>query len=393
MGKGMNKRKIDSDGFMKILLLLIIFGFALRVFMLDSKPFWFDEHYSVEIAKPPLAETFKKMIEGDSSEYPQAYYTPPLYYILLHYSLGISESVFFTRFLFSCIPGVLLILATFALARVLFDEKTALLSAALVTIAPLSIVISQLARPYTLHTLFTLLSLLFFYISMNRNRKWMWVGYVIVNLLNIYLHYYGFFIILSEVLYFFMFMSKKEDVKANLLFSLAIITLLYLPWGYVLLKQVTKFAPPPAHLTRTTPLQLILYSIFKLSVGIRRPTLLDWRIVATIVIPVFYYAFFHCVYTSVRDRNEGGLMLLTAILVPLFIPIVIKQVTSQLILNSRYLWFLNPILLIFVSQGICAQNRRIQIFFSVFLFLTYLFLLYDYYFLIDMKNWSFLVGV
>jgi len=116
-------------------------GLALRLYRLGDASVWWDEGWSVWLARMSLAGAALRT----------AYDTnPPLYYWLLHlWRLAAGEGEYAIRFL-SLLPGVALIPVMYRLGRRLESRLAGLLAAALVAISPFMITWSQQARMYSL---------------------------------------------------------------------------------------------------------------------------------------------------------------------------------------------------------------------------------------------------
>jgi len=380
-----------------ILILLIVLGLFLRSFLLDSKPLWGDEIYSLDVSTPPILETFNEMITGDGgTDYPQLFYTPPLYYVMLHFALAFTENIFILKFLFSVIPGVLIIPVVYFFMKRMFNERAGLIAALLVAVAPTAIVLSQLLRYYPLHTLFTLLSLFSLYLLIERNEKKYWVLFIASNALNLYTHYFAVFVILGEVL-FFLYIRNRFISKKGFFISMVVILLLFLPWMFMFVNQLPNFEGGPTKLTKTAPIDSLLYTSYKIPLGIRRPALVDWKIVGLVFLPVFYLVF---LYGILRTRKQDGrkiCLLLTILFTVVLSPILINLATPDMykipLLISRYQWFLFPLYFMVVSAGLSFMNKKAATLILVLFMVVYAYLLYDYYFLISKENWAYLVGV
>lgn len=171
------------------LLLLFGTGTAARFVCLGCKPLWFDEAFSVEVARlswPNFAHLLWWR-EANMS----------LYYVLLRGWLHFGQSPYFIRSL-SVAIGVLTLPLLYWLARMLFDRQVALIATALLTFNGYHVRYSQEARSYSLFVLLTAASsgLLVWWLAEPSRRSLR--GYVATSVLAIYSHFYAILLIIAH---------------------------------------------------------------------------------------------------------------------------------------------------------------------------------------------------
>ncbi|OGI19735.1 MAG: hypothetical protein A3B68_05085 [Candidatus Melainabacteria bacterium RIFCSPHIGHO2_02_FULL_34_12] len=208
------------------LFLILIISLFLRVYDLGNTQIWFDEGQSIWISSlNNISEIFKELVISGQQ---------PLHYMLLH--LGISffgKSEFSVRFL-SVIFGVLTILMSYKISKLIFDKHAGILCAFLIGISTSHIFYSQEARPYILTLFLSLMSIYFFIRLLENNDIKILAGFIISNTLLIYNHYSGLPIILAQNIYvltqhFFFNKDLKLSIKKWII-SQGIILTLFLPW-------------------------------------------------------------------------------------------------------------------------------------------------------------------
>ena len=185
------------------IILLGLLGGALRIYQLDRESLWLDEGASIKIARMNLVPALKQSAV-------ESYV--PAYNALLHFWIKIfgdsSESV---RML-SVIFGTLAIFAIFGVGREWFGPETGLLASLLLAGSTFNIKYSQETRSYTLAVFLTLLSYYFLRRLRTREKesaevsgrgKLLPCAYLAINILLIFSHPFGVFIILAQNLYFF----------------------------------------------------------------------------------------------------------------------------------------------------------------------------------------------
>jgi len=219
-----------------VLLFLVFLAFFLYTFRLDYQSLWYDEGFSVYLARMGLGEITSRTAHDIH---------PPFYYYLLHlWVLVFGSTEFSLRFL-SAIFGVLSVPLIWAVGKRLLGENSGLLSAALVTISPLFLWYSQEARMYTLVTFLCLLStyLLLRVVGGGGGRVLLWAAYVVTNVVAVYTHFYAFFVLVFQLLFFLFWwvlwsrgrVRQRWPTMVSLLLGQAAVVGAYLPWsGFVL---------------------------------------------------------------------------------------------------------------------------------------------------------------
>lgn len=154
----------------RAVLLLVVLGAGLRLWNLEGLgDFDFDEVAAIWYARAGLLD-----IVADLAAAPFEH--PPLYYLALHVWIGwFGESEPIAR-AFSIPFGLLLIPATYRLARCYVAAWPAVVAAVVVTTSPLLVFFSREARMYAPAALFAVLSLWLFERAMRSGRRRDWLG-------------------------------------------------------------------------------------------------------------------------------------------------------------------------------------------------------------------------
>jgi len=132
----------------------------------------------------------------------------------------------------SAICGILSIFIIYQIGCQLFNRKVGLISSFLLAISPFHIHFSQEARSYSLLLLLTLLSFFLFIkvLRVDNANKSHFVYYAIANILLIYTHYFGLFIVTSQILYFILYWNKHREIRNNFLYAQLATGIAFLPW-------------------------------------------------------------------------------------------------------------------------------------------------------------------
>lgn len=123
------------------ILAILLLAFTLRVWMLNERPLWYDEAFSVFLSERGLAA----IVSGTAVDT-----DPPGYYFLLALWMnGVGQAPFALRML-GVAFSVLIVAMVYALGKRAFDARAAHWAALLVALFPFQIYHAQEARMYTL---------------------------------------------------------------------------------------------------------------------------------------------------------------------------------------------------------------------------------------------------
>ena len=228
-------------------------AFALRVYGLGELSLWYDEGWSVHLARLTPWQALPQIMSSGHTH-------PPLYYLLLGMwqALG-GPSEFSMRFP-SLAFGVLTVVLGYRLGRELFGQGTGLATALLLALAPPQVVYSQEARSYTLFALeYAFLILLT--CRFLRRRWWLfhrqalspgdWAALVLVETMALYTHYFALILLAylglmvlgaclldRRLAWDQRWMALRQWLGVQLL-----VGLLYLPWAWTAARQLGEHAP------------------------------------------------------------------------------------------------------------------------------------------------------
>jgi mannosyltransferase len=185
-----------------VLMPIMGVGLALRFAHLTSKPFWFDECFSVELARLRWGSFLRVLWWREANM--------SLYYALLRAGLHFGQSEFFIRS-FSILFAVATIPAIYWLARQLYDRKIALLAAALFTVNAYNVRYSQEARSYTLFVLLATLSCGLFVSWLRKPSRGKHIGYILTSVLAVYAHFYALLLIAVQWMVLRLFLAPNPE--------------------------------------------------------------------------------------------------------------------------------------------------------------------------------------
>ncbi len=235
-----------------LLVLIILLALGLRLYGLDAQSLWYDEGFSVYLARMGPVEI---------TERTAADIQPPLYYYLLHGWIELLGDGEMALRGLSLIFGLLTVPLIFSVAWQLFGSYlAALLAALLLAVSPLHVWYSQEVRMYTLLTFLCLLSsYLLLQITArsprpvdgkepqsdrnDRSPLWAkdcvilvaaWVGFTVMSIMAVYTHYFAFFVLAFQAAYLLLVWLAQGLRPRRLILggmaSATLTVLAYLPW-------------------------------------------------------------------------------------------------------------------------------------------------------------------
>lgn len=248
----MPRAAIDRSGRAGWLLAaaIVVVAGALRFASIESRSLWFDEAYSLRMARRPLREIV--VVAGREDTH------PPLYYLALSgwiRAFGTGEAGLRSL---GAVASTLAVGGTWWLGRRLGGPMVGATAAFLAAVAPLQVLAAQEARMYPLLGLLTLCSWAMLLLAVD-GRRGAWVGYVLASALALYTHYFAFLTLAGQGLFVLAAARRLWRPWAASLLASAV---LYLPWlpylaqTYVSGRGSPFFRPPVGAETITSLLGL-----------------------------------------------------------------------------------------------------------------------------------------
>jgi mannosyltransferase len=224
--------------------LILLAAFGLRIYRLDAQSLWYDEGYSLHLARMPLAE---------STRWTARDLVPPLYYYLLHYWILATGASEFAARMFSVCAGILALPLGYCIGRRLFGRLAGLLVMLFFALSPLYVWHAQDARMYMLLTSVDVVAIYALTMILTTETcqasqgliglRWWWLwGLALVAL--IYTHTIGVFLAAGQVL-IVTFAWRRERRRGGRrrqiwLLGLAVglaLTVAYAPWLWLVRRQ------------------------------------------------------------------------------------------------------------------------------------------------------------
>jgi mannosyltransferase len=200
---------------------LIFLNFILKIIFLGRRDIAIDEPFMIFYSQAGFPALFE-MLKTENN--------PPLFFVLLHFWIkvfGISAlSVRFLPFLFSTLTAPVI----FITGKRFFSVRSGILASLIFTFSNYHLAFSHEARVYPLFALLTCLSMYsFFSLVQNPERKPSLYLLILANVLLIYSHFFGFFVIGIQLLSCLIFQDIRKVTKVCLQ-SQMITLFFYLPY-------------------------------------------------------------------------------------------------------------------------------------------------------------------
>lgn len=220
------------------MLALGLSAYVLVVALSFGQSIWFDEGYSILLAKSPVAELLS-LTAVDAH--------PPLYYLLLKLwgmIFGFSEGAL--RSLSALLLAGALVIAA-SLIRKLFSTKIALIALPFLLFAPFLLRYGYEIRMYSLATLIAVAATYVLVVAKERQSKRWWAGYAVLVAAGMYTLYLMIAVWLAHAVWLFVtsLRSKQRPVwRWRWWYALAGAVLLFTPYMPTFLFQLFNSALP-----------------------------------------------------------------------------------------------------------------------------------------------------
>jgi mannosyltransferase len=223
-------------------LLDVLLAALLSILYIGDDSLWLDEGISIAIAGQNLSSLFETL-EAETYQV--------LYYVLLHFWLRLGDSEAFIRTL-SALFAVATIPVAYALGSRLFDTKTGLIAALLLSLHPLLIDYAQEVRGYTLYVFLITAAAYAFVRAIEEGRTVAWIAYVLLGSLAVYTHLFASLVLFAHAASL-VFLRRESLPWRSLVLSGAGFLILLLPLAVLTLRQSVNnalgFVDEPTRLT------------------------------------------------------------------------------------------------------------------------------------------------
>ena len=324
---------INSNIIIITLGLAMILAILLRFKGLTFQSYWFDELFSARISNP--VNNFSFIYEYSTQDV-----HPPFYNLLLWnwYSIfGYSE---YSGRALSAVVGSIGVFTTYLLAKDLYNKEVGVYATLIASTNYFLIYYSQEVRSNELLYLLSSLSYLYFVKLLNQHTAKNLFFYLLFSLLLMYTHYFGFFLVASQVFVFFYCLVKEKEKRKSLLILATISSVIMLLFLSPLFQTIFSHLQTDGYwMARPSPFFFIDYmKAFVLSPFLHK---------------IFLFLFLFVLgYTFVDKRyKRSTIILLIWIIIGFLLP-YIKSVIGFSIMIERNMIIILPAAILLVSYGI-----------------------------------------
>ena len=345
------KEKIKSITLKQWHIALIIFGILFISLGAFHSNLWFDEAYSVGMARQTFADIWT--IGGNDVH-------PVLYYWILHIAYLITGGSIMAYRLVSVIPIAIIIILGYTHIRKDFGEKQGFIFSFLAVFLPVMATYAIEIRMYSWAMLtVTLLAIYAYRLAKEDNTK-NWIIFGISSIASIFLHYYGLMAagLINVVLLIHLIRNKRKKGLIYIISFGVVQALAYLPWMMYLATQMSHVSNG-FWIGFTFPKTLMELISFQLS-GYIRTT--DYRelLVPTILALELYGYMIYKTYKLHKEKQDlkpykWAVGMYFAVIVA---ALIITIIMMQSILYYRYLSILTGLYIFAISFILSKEKNK-----------------------------------
>ncbi len=392
----------SSTWLLCILVGVIALGFDL--YRLGTPSIWFDEAFSVELARQPLPLLWHIIWGAEPNM--------ELYYLFLHFwsgltgFFGLHPTEFVVRFpsaIFAALSSVMV----FLLGRRFLGTTAGLVGAGLYILNNLQLTYAQQTRAYSLQLLLICIACyaLFTLLSQHSHYKRWWICYIAVTTLAIYSHLFTLVILVAQLTAFVGLLiipsiwraTARKQLPAFIV-SLVFIGLLSIPMLLVSLHGPKTGWLPVPHLQDIYNLFMVYSANSKFYMLVLFGFCALGLLVAVLVSQPQGKQLLEqfTLYKSGEDKRNAMLEhylpvaygLLCWVVVPVVFSYVVSQGSTRLF-STRYLVTILPALFLLVGLGVASLRWRVvQVALTLVLFLVALRYVPAYYKGAQIEDWN-----
>lgn len=208
---------------------ILLLGIALRLINLGRESLWLDEAISYLAVQLPLIKIANNTVQSSH---------PPLYYLLLHFWLGLVPNTDTAIKLLSVLWGVLLIPAIYLLCEKLFSNRAISFTATLlVAISPFHILYSHELRMYTQLMLLIVAGTAVYWHARQTGKSSWWLLTGLLFLLAVYTHLFAFLVLAGIGLHSLLEIRKNRQAFWATAIMTAVISICFIPWLNLMLAE------------------------------------------------------------------------------------------------------------------------------------------------------------
>jgi mannosyltransferase len=344
----MEETRVPRQSAPLILVLVLVGAAVLRFAAIATRSLWFDEAYSLEMARRPISELVATVAQRDVH--------PPFYYLVLSLWTKLFGTTEVALRSLSAVVGAAAVAGAWWLGARVGGRRMATIAALIASVAPLPILASQEARMYPLLGLLAVGSWIWLVAALE-GRRGAWTAYVAVSVLCMYTHYYAVLVLLSQAAYI-VATAPRAQWRPWLL-SQAWVAVLFLPWLRVLVGTLSSgkawpfYRPPLGLATAADVLALMSFGGHVLGFAGYHEAATATLVIQALLLTPFVIIIALGLRAAWREAPAGRLVL--AFVSPILMAFVFSAWKN--ILYPRYLSFLFPGFAVVMALGILQAVR------------------------------------
>ncbi len=206
------------------LLLILLWAFGLRMYQLNTRPFWGDEAVTGSLAHAGLATVLRTTAPlnflrqlgkdlGGELVLGWGYQLPLPLLVSLTTLIGPQDML--VR-LPAFMAGILAIAVAYVLGKRVFNTPVGLLLAFLLASSSFQIIYSQEARYYSLMFFLSALSAYLLWRALAENRALFWISFVLLSIVNVWNHLFAIFFLAPMALYAGLVLAQRLLARLRL---------------------------------------------------------------------------------------------------------------------------------------------------------------------------------
>lgn len=327
-----------------LLVLIMVVAFAIRIYHPVFRSLWGDEaqsfFYAYNFTSHDLISAANIILNVEHM---------PAYFILLAAWMKFFGFGEISLRSLSIALGMISVGVFYLFARQLFEERTALISAFLLSISPLAIMHSHEIRMYGLMLMLVLLSSYYFWKILSEKRNYFnMAGYVLFTLLLLLTHIYSILFISAQFVYLVYQYFKNKDLSCSLLAVVlqAVVFAAALPLYIKKLPFFNAGAIDPAFSVFPPYLKLSLF-FFVLTLG---ETVAPWNFFIVPLSVLLFGFLFLRTFSLLSDKRTVFLFIMC--LFPMIIAAFIKPTMP------KYLIMCLPFYLLLIGRSLALLEPR-----------------------------------
>jgi mannosyltransferase len=200
---------------------LVLLNLVLKILFLDNRDVSMDEPFTIFYAQVDFRTLFE-MLRTENN--------PPLFFIILHFWIKVfGISAFSVRFM-AMVFSTLTVLVIYLIGKRFFSFRIGLLASLIFTFSNYHLLFAHEARVYSLFALLTSVSMfLFLQLSIRQSLRTI-IFLAVTNLMLLYSHFFGFYIIFIQLTSCFLIKELRNRVLKQYFIIIVMVIVLYIPY-------------------------------------------------------------------------------------------------------------------------------------------------------------------